>query len=193
VVADDPKLERSHAENSSLELARKAHARKTAWQMGSTVVAGFGGIALLVALAALAVVNPGFFLTTLALLMVAAPLVFSVFGFRKAKHAVQQRDEALDRAWMTVAHELIDAHDGKLSPRKLAKLMRIDESQAELLLAQVSVDDFVRARIEDAPELKARVADDDGAELAALEDETDAEAAQAPARERAKADADPQD
>ncbi len=195
VVADDPALQREHGENPALELARKAHARRTAWQMGSAVVGGFGGIALLVALAALAVVSPGFFLTTLALLMVAAPLLFSVFGFRKAKRAGEERDAAIDRAWTSVARELSEAHDAKLSPRQLAKLMRIDETQAELLLAQVSVDDFVRSRIEEPPERKARVVDDDAIATDTREAaEEAAEAAEADlGRAHAKVTADPKD
>ncbi len=186
VVVDDPSIKREFGENAALDLARQAHTRRTAWQLGSAVVAGFGVVALLVALATLAVVSPGLGLTILTLLMVAAPFVFATLGFRKAKSATKERDTALDRAWTRVAKEIASAQPD-LTAKQLSKLMRIDEAHAELVLAQLSVDDFVRARVEAPPEPRQRVTDD------ASEAEVEAaEVEEAEARMTAKAGADPQ-
>ena len=185
VVVDDPSIEREFGENSALDLARKAHTRRTAWQLGSAVVAGFGVIALLVALATLAVVSPGLGLTILTLLMVAAPFVFATLGFRKAKTATKERDTAIDRAWTSVAKEIAAAKPD-LDAKQLSKLMRIDEAHAELVLAQLSVDDFVRARVEAPPE-RQRVTD-----VASEAEIEAAEVEEAEARMTAKVGADSQ-
>lgn len=171
VVVDLPGFERSGKEKRPLDAARRWEMKRTAWRMGGWVVGGFGIIAALTALATLSVISPGLLLTLLTALMVALPFAFAAYALRSARKAGQERDHALDEAWQGVAREVVATRDEPPEAHELAEWMRVDETTAELLLAALSVDAFVRARVEDAPP-RARIASDEAAvDDAAVSDE----------------------
>jgi len=59
----------------------------------------------------------------------------------------------LQQAWLLAASRLVVARGSQLSAKDLARLLRVDEARAELLLAEVSVQDFMQQ----PSELAARV------------------------------------
>jgi hypothetical protein len=136
----------------------------------------------------LGIASPGFVAVMLTLLMLAAPLALAAYGWRRAGRHDQAAQAALDHAWTEVAAALSQGRSEPLTARELAKLMSIDEAQAELLLAQVSVDQMMHARVEPIAERKRfetadtvlleRAAEEEAAEQDALQ----AAESQAPAK-----------
>lgn len=153
VPVEDPKVVRSGREIPVLKKARRSHLRGSGWALASGVIAGFGVLSLLVVLLVLAIASPGLIATFAALGAVAVPFLFAFLAWRRAKSARADLKGSLDEAWALVAGDVL-AHKGEeLTAGELAKLMRIEVAAAEQLLAELSVRDFVHARVTDEGDL----------------------------------------
>lgn len=175
VPLESREIVRSGREIPVLGQAKKAHLARAGWAVGAGVLGAFGLMALAATLLVIAF-GPGLF-TSLGLLGASAvPFVLAALAWRKAKKKAQVREHLLDDAWGLVAADVL-SHQGKeIEADDLAKLMRIDVARAEQVLAQLSLHDYVHARVTDdgdiaysvAPE-KLRVATDDDAESSQAE------------------------
>lgn len=163
IPIDDLQLKPSGDELAPLKEARSEHTRATAWRLGSAVVGGLGAASLLLALGVLALTSPGLVATLATLLIVATPLVLAALGLGRAKRHDAATEIALDRAWQEVARSVVEQRPD-VDARALAKMMKVDEARAELLLAEVSVDAFVRTRVAEEPS-RTRVQEDAPPEL----------------------------
>jgi len=147
VPVDDPGVVRSGREVKPLARAQRARRRAAAWRVGAGLVAGFGALSLAVALVVWAVASTGVLGTLGLLLMLSVPLVLSVLAWRKAGAERRVLEQSLDQAWTLIAADALGSRGAELNAAELARIMRLDETQAELLLGQLSVNDFVHARV----------------------------------------------
>jgi hypothetical protein len=149
VPLDAPEVVRTGRELAPLALAQKSRMKSAAWKVGSISSAGFALVSLLVALLVLGLASPGFIATLLTLAMVSVPFVVAALAWRSAKRHDRAAEGAIDDAWALVASDLMRARESELTAEDLASAMRISSEQAELLLARLSVQDFVKARVTD--------------------------------------------
>ncbi len=143
----------TEAEVALLRSARSEQLRAGAFRAGSGFALASGGISLLVTLVVFLVTTPPPLAKFAALLASLVPFALSFFALRRARSHARGFDAALQQAWLLAASRLVAAHGGQLSAQKLAQLLRVDEARAELLLAEVNVQDFIAP----ASELPARL------------------------------------
>lgn len=148
IPVDSREIVRTGREVPVLAKAKKAHFARAAWAVATGVVGGFGVLSLLMTLLVVAF-GPGLF-TSLAMLgMSLLPFVVAALAWQRAKRHAKERDRLLDDAWSLVASDVL-THTGKeLEADDLAKLMRIDVERAEQVLAHLSAEDFIHARVTD--------------------------------------------
>jgi len=143
----------SEAEVALLRTARSEQLRAGAFRAGAAFALASGGLSILVTLVVLMVTTPGDFAKVAALLASVIPFVLSFFAWRRAGDHARKLQASLQQAWLLAASRLVAAHGSTLDAKGLARLLRVDETRAELLLAEVSVQHF----IEQPSELAARV------------------------------------
>jgi hypothetical protein len=149
VPVDDARVVRSGREAPLLARARRARKLCASWRLGAGVVAGFGLLSLLVALAVLLIASPGVIGTLGMLAMVSVPLVMALLAFRRGQRERRELAQSLDRAWALVAGDVLASRGEELTAQELASSLRTDERYAEGLLAELNVSDFVHARVTD--------------------------------------------
>ncbi|MEI9939352.1 MAG: hypothetical protein WDO69_19190 [Pseudomonadota bacterium] len=145
----------SEAEVALLRSARSEQLRVGAFRAGSGFALASGGISLLVTLIVFMVTSPAPFAKVAALLVSVVPFALSFFALRSSRGHARKFDTALQQAWLLAASRLVAANGGQLSAKALAQLLRVDETRAELLLAEVSVQDFMARPSE--PSARVRV------------------------------------
>ena len=134
----------SEAEVTLLRSARSAQLRAGAFRAGAGFALASGGVSLLVTLVVFLVTSPAPFAKAAAVLASVVPFVLSFVALRSARSHARKFDAALQQAWLLAASRLVAAHGGQLNAKSLAQLLRVDEARAELLLAEVSVQDFIQ-------------------------------------------------
>ena len=140
----------SEAEVALLGSARSEQLRAGAFRTGAGFALASGGVSLLVTLIVFLVTSPALFAQVAAVLASSVPFALSVLALRSARNHARKFDAALQQAWLLAATRLVAAHGGQLSATRLAQLLRVDEARAELLLAEVNVQDFI-AQPSDSP------------------------------------------
>lgn len=139
----------SEAEANLLRSARAEQMRAAAFKAGSGFAGASGALSLLLTSVVLLVISPGAFAKFAALLASVVPFALSLFAWRRAKQHEARLAAALQQAWLLAASRVVAAHAqahtgaGAMSSAALAQALRIDEPRAELLLAELSVRDFV--------------------------------------------------
>jgi len=163
----------SEAEVSLLRSARSEQLRAGAFRAGAGFALASSAVSLLVTLVVFLVTTPALFAKAAAVLASVIPLVLSFLASRRARSHARKFESALQQAWFLAASRLVRAHDRALSSKELAQLLRVDEARAELLLAEVNVQDLLQQPSEVAP--RVRVTElSDPAELAAAAETTSA-------------------
>ena len=132
----------SEAEVALLRRARSEQMRAAAFRGGAGFALGSGALSLLVTLVVFLVTSPAPFAKVAALLASLVPFALSFFALRRARSHIRKLEAALQQAWLLAASRLV-ALRGEMSAQALSQVLRIDETRAELLLAEVSVQDFV--------------------------------------------------
>ncbi|HEX2670115.1 MAG TPA: hypothetical protein VHM25_04545 [Polyangiaceae bacterium] len=144
----------SEAEVALLRSARSEQLRAAAFRAGSGFALASGAVSLLVTLVVLLVTSPAALAKVAALIASVVPFALSFFALRRARSHAKKFDAALQQAWFLAASRLVQAHEGKLGAKELAQLLRVDEARAELLLAEVNVQDLLRSPAELAPRVR---------------------------------------
>lgn len=147
VPVDDPDVVRSGREIKLLSSAQQARRRSAAWRVGAGLVAGFAALSLAVSLVVWLIASPGVLGALGLLVMLAVPVVLALLARRRAGAEARVQEHALDQAWALVAGDVLASRGGELNAADLARVLRIDEARAELLLGQLNVNDFVHARV----------------------------------------------
>jgi len=141
------------SEVDSLRSARREQLRAGAFRAGSGFALGAGLLALLVTNVVLLATTPPPLAKAFALFASVVPLLLSFLAFSRAKAHQRGLDRALEQAWLSAASRVV-ARDGRMTARELAATLKLDEARAELLLAELSVQDFVAG---ETPAPKVRV------------------------------------
>jgi hypothetical protein len=136
-------------------LKRADRARKTA-----TVRVALGAIAGAAACTALTATllfvglgEPGGLVAALGFVVAALGLLAGAVLATGARRAERERALAVERAQMLVASDVLASRRETLDARALAELLGMDEAAAELLLAEIQVNDFVHARVSEDGEI----------------------------------------
>jgi hypothetical protein len=145
----------SAREAALLKAARSEQLRAGAFRAGSGFALASGILSLLVTNVVFLATSPAPFAKALALVACLVPLVVSFLAFRGAARHKKQLEGALQQAWLAAAGRVAAATGGELTAAALAKTLRIDDARAELLLAELSVQDFVESPV--LPAAKVRV------------------------------------
>lgn len=133
----------SGAEIALLRSARSEQLRAGAFRAGAGFALASGAVSLLVNLVVFLVTSPAAFAKVAALVASVIPFALSFLAQRKARGHAQKFDAQLQQAWFLAASRLSQARGGRLSSKELAQLLRVDEARAELLLAEVNVQDLL--------------------------------------------------
>ncbi len=153
LLVDDGKIALSGAEREALRQARRAMLASGLWKTLGVGLGVFGAFALLAAIAVVALTSPGVLFGTLALALSSLPLLFGFGAYRRGTQLGRERDQAWRRAELSAAKDLAQASDGELMAGALARALGVDEARAELLLAELSLEDQVARRVTDSGEL----------------------------------------
>lgn len=191
VVVDDKVVVRSGREIKPLERAQQARVRRALWLASSGVVGGFGVLSLAVTLLVLLVASPGV-IGTLAMFGAAAiPLVVAALAWTRAKRHTRELETSLDQAWAFAAEDVLSDKGKDLTSTELAKILRVEEVDAEALLAQLSASDVVRSQVTEGGDVtygattKVRI---DASESSAPMDDAEEANDEAAVRARARID-----
>jgi hypothetical protein len=144
--------------NQALANAGAEQTKHLMFSAAGYLLAGMGGLALLVAAVVELTVSPGVAATIAAYLAAAVPFGAGLFSLAGARAARKRRSEALQLAQVSALSD-VQAVKGALSAPSVAQLMRISPERAELLLAEASV----ASMLEEVPAARLRV---DGPETA---------------------------
>jgi hypothetical protein len=165
----------SDRETALLKTARAEQLRALAFRAGSGFVFASGLLSLLVTNVVLLATSPAPLAKAFALFASAVPLVLAFLAFRRSKMHQKRLEQALQQAWLLAAGRVAAEAGGAASAQSLAKTLRIDEARAELLLAELSVQDFVDPHA--LPAAKVRVTElADPSELLATAEPSEARA-----------------
>lgn len=143
----------SEAETALLRSARNDQLRQLAFRAGAGFALASGVLSLLVTSVVLLVVSAGAFAKGAALVASLIPFVLAFLAQQRSRAHAKTLDASLQQAWLLAATRAVRER-GTLSAGELARALRIDESRAELLLAEVSVQDFVHSPAEPAARLR---------------------------------------
>lgn len=175
VPVDDPAVVRTGREVPALQRAVSARRKSKLLRIGGAGAASFGLVMVLLTAAVVGLIQPGLFLTVVPLLLFAVPLVLGLVAMRRGRKHAQAAQRELDAAWSLAASDVLAAKGGELTAEGLSRIMRISPTQAEQLLSELHVHDFVHARVTDEGDLaysvrpeRVRVTETD-AELEELE------------------------
>lgn len=83
----------------------------------------------------------------------AVPLLAAFWARHRARQSANTSRDALEQAWTSVAHEVLEHTDGELTAGDLAAKLLTGEQHADELLARLNVDDEVRSRVTDGGEV----------------------------------------
>lgn len=187
-------FKRSDEEIPILARASANHTAALAWVAGSAVLGAFALIGLGALGLVMSALNPGLVPMLFGLLICLLPAGLAGYGLRRAAQLRALVEPALEDGWLRVTREVTEAK-GSISDVQLAKILRVDRTRAEQLLAQLSATSTIRHRIEEPAPLtfeapKLRVKD---TEADAERDESDLEALEASEKKTEKKNASEQD
>ena len=155
----DPGVVKSGREVPLLQKAQRLRMRGAAWTLGAIFAGSAALLALLLAVAVLAIASAGIVGTAATGVVVAVPFVIAWLAWARARAAKRERASAVEEAWTMVASDVLRDREKELSAAELARALRVSEPRAEVLLARLNLEDFVRARVTDAGDLVYSAAD----------------------------------
>lgn len=129
-----------------LKDARRATNRKARSLAASWVFALMATFAVLVTAAAW----PAALVPKLILLALAAtPAAFAVRARSRAARAASAAEEAMNRAWLTVAEQAVRRAKTGMTATELARQLKLEPSRADRLLTELAVSDRTRVDLDD--------------------------------------------
>ena len=170
----------SERETALLKTARAEQMRAGAYRVGSVFLLVSGLLSLLVTNVVLLATSPAALARALALFASTLPLLLSFLAFRRTAGHKRQLAEALEQAWLSGAGRVVANAGGEVSASALAQTLRVDEPYAELLLAELSVQDLVQPQALTAKIRVTELADPDELLAAAERREADASSTRKP-------------
>lgn len=150
--------EAGSADNEAAPLfqAKRRHRAFLGYRALATVVGGSGLLIVSLTLLILLLASASLATSLLWLAFASIPVVAGAWAWRRGTLARKARNEALDDAWVAAAYATLGEHGGELSAQALGKVLGVEESYADRLLAELSVDDEVVSRVSDDGEVLYR-------------------------------------
>ncbi|HEV8247461.1 MAG TPA: hypothetical protein VGP93_16910 [Polyangiaceae bacterium] len=153
LLVEDGKLALSGKEREPLIRAQKSQLQAGVWKLlGGGLFAAFA-LASVAAALLIVLAHPGILLAASALTMVCLPLIAALVAQRRSRFFGEQREQALREAELSAARDLTEATGAELTASLLASALGLREERAELLLAELSLDDVVHRRVTEGGEL----------------------------------------
>jgi hypothetical protein len=156
VPVDVPGFVASEALTAPLTRARRARFRRHAWGIAAVLVATFAVITIIPSMVILALLKPGIFSVAALALFALAPLVIAGFAWLRSRAARRSMAADLDEAWRRAGAEALGAltqHRGEVDGAAVARALRLDEGEADRLLAELQAFDLAHARVTDEGKL----------------------------------------
>jgi hypothetical protein len=152
VPIDDAETVRTNRERPLLKKAREQQLRGGVWKALTLVFALLTAVSVLSVAGVIAFASPGVFGATLLFALAAMPGLFAAFAWQRGKKSYADLAQQLNQAWLIAASDVI-ASRGETDAAKLSAILRTTEEHAELLLAELSLQDFMHARVTDDGDL----------------------------------------
>lgn len=147
IAATDATIVRTGREIPLLRRIERSRIAAGAWRAGAWMTGLFGTLSLSIAGAVLAWVRPGGMASAFAIVLAAIPLVVALPAAARARKLRGEREELLSKAWALVAADAVASRNGDISAAELARVLGIDEGRADALLARLSAESLVSARV----------------------------------------------
>lgn len=130
----------SEPERALLRTARADQLRAGAFRAGAAFASASGLLSVLVTLVVLLATTPSPVAKFAAWLATSVPFALAWFALARSRRYLKQQNSALERAWFLAASRLAEAAGGTMTVPALAQALRIDGDRAELLLAELSLE-----------------------------------------------------
>ncbi len=153
LVIQDGKVALSGDEREALRRARSHLMPAQLWRFGGWALLGAGALSLVIALLFAIFASPGVLVGTLGLALGALPLLAGLGALRRASGGARELERAWHDAELSAAKDLAHAAGAELTAASLARALGIDEMRAELVLAELSLEDVIQRRVTDTGDL----------------------------------------
>jgi hypothetical protein len=147
IPMDDTLVVRSNAEMDLLRQAGRARTAGSVWRTGAAVLGSFGVLGIVVLSLVIAIAHPGTLAMMAAAAIAAAPLVAAAMGWKHGTIRTEEAVSTVGQAWEKVVAELAHAHGGEIDAAIVANAMRIDQPQADRILAAMSAKNLLAGSI----------------------------------------------
>jgi hypothetical protein len=138
----------SGREKPALEAARMHGRHRLFWKIGA--IFGFTSAAFVLGVTMIALLLGGGSWGMLGGIVFGLPwVVLAILSMSRAGAKTQELKQALDEAWRTAARDVAMASKDGITGADLARQMGLDATTAENLVAELSIDDAMRARMTD--------------------------------------------
>lgn len=143
VAAHDPSVLRTGREIPLLLSSERARRRTSMARVGAVVALAFSALVLLLALGVLGFAVDLAVLALGGVVLGAVPLVTGLLLLRGATRAEKERAQLLRQAKLIVAADVLSTYGGHIEPSLLARTLDVPLAEAELLLAELSISDWL--------------------------------------------------
>jgi hypothetical protein len=150
-IVIDVEIERPGGDTPHLQEAKRLKRSSAFWAIGGTALGGVTAVSAATALLFYLLANPGLVASAGLAIVVAIPLMLSLYAWSKAKSLTGQVQSELANARRIAVSEVLTARPGIEAP-ELSKIFRTSEDAALQLIAEAQVDSMLRA-----PEPRYRV------------------------------------
>ena len=145
VAAHDPNVLRTGREIPLLLSSERARRRTSVARLGAVVALAFAALASLLALGVLGFAMDLAVLGLGGLVVGAFLLLTGLLLLRSAKRGDEQRAQLLREAKLIVAADVLSTYGGHIEPGVLARTLDVPVGEAELLLAELSISEWLGA------------------------------------------------
>lgn len=109
----------------------------------------------------------------LLLALAVTPTALGVRARGNASTSTSKAEEAMDRAWLAAAADVVTRSKKGVTASELAKRLKIDDERADKLLTELAVNDRTRIDVDDEAEVRYSVHPDDQAKVRVGSDDED--------------------
>lgn len=150
IRVDDTTVIRSGREIPVLLRAQRARRAARALDVGAVGAAAVAASVLVALVTAAVTASPSAGVLLLGSVLVLATTTFAAALARRARVERRASASAVEEAKLLVASDVVRSHGGRLDAPLLARALRVDEREAELLAAELALNDYLAARVDDA-------------------------------------------
>lgn len=153
LLVDEGRGRLSSGAVDALRRARQSRSQARLWKGGAFALGALGLCLLAVTAVTLLLFDPGVLVGALGVSLGCLPLLAALGAWRRSGRHQRDGQHELYQAELDAVRELTEAAASELTARELARSLSVDEARAELLLAELSLNDVVERRVTTAGEL----------------------------------------